>query len=82
MISISKNVYIDKLADIVNECNNTYLRTIKMKPFDVKSNTYIDFDKENSKDNPKFDIVDHMRISNIKIFLQKIALQIGLKKFW
>ena len=30
--SISKNVYIDKLDDIVNEYNNTYHRTIKMKP--------------------------------------------------
>ena len=38
--SISKNVYIDKLNDIVNKYNNTYHRTIKMKPVDVKSNTY------------------------------------------
>ena len=43
MNSISKNVYIDKLDDIVNEYNNTYHRTIKMKPVDVKDNTYIDF---------------------------------------
>ena len=43
MTSISKNVYIDKLDDIVNEYNNTYHRTIKMKPADVKDNTYIDF---------------------------------------
>ena len=42
MISISKNVYIDKLDHIVNKYNNTYHNTIKMKPFDVKSNTYID----------------------------------------
>ena len=34
---------IDKLDDIVDEYNNTYLRTIKMKPTDVKDNTYIDF---------------------------------------
>ena len=40
--SISKNVYIDKLNDIVKEYNNTYHRTIKMKPVDVKDNTYID----------------------------------------
>ena len=39
MTSISKNVYIDKLDDIVNEYNNTYHRTIKMKPVDVKDNT-------------------------------------------
>ena len=51
MTAISKNVYTDQLDDIVNECNNTYHRTIKMKPIDVKDNTYIDFDKEvNNKD--------------------------------
>ena len=42
MMAISKNVYIDKLDDIVNKYNNTYHTTIKMKPFDVKNNTYID----------------------------------------
>ena len=41
MTSISKNVYIDKLDDIVNEYNNSYHTTIKMKPIDVKDNTYI-----------------------------------------
>ena len=45
MTSISKNVYIDKLDDVVNEYNNTYHRTITMKPVDVKDNTYIDFEK-------------------------------------
>ena len=45
MTSISKNMYIDKLDDIVNEYNNTYHRTIKMKPIDVKDNSYIDFNK-------------------------------------
>ena len=42
--SISKNVYIDKLDDIVNEYNNTY-RTIKMMSIDIKDNTYINIDK-------------------------------------
>ena len=46
MTSVSKNVYIDKLDDIVNEYNNTYHRTIKMKPVNVKDNTYIDFKKK------------------------------------
>ena len=45
MTSISKNVYIDKLDDIVNKYNNTYHRTIKMKPVDVKDSTYIGFKK-------------------------------------
>ena len=43
MISVSKNVYIDKLDDIVNKYNNTYHRTIKMKPADVKLSIFIDF---------------------------------------
>ena len=46
MTAISKNVYIDKLDDIVNEYNNTYHRAINMIPVDVKDNTYIDFEKE------------------------------------
>ena len=46
MTSVSKNVYIDKLDDTSDEYNNTYHRTIKMKPIDVKDNTYIDFEKE------------------------------------
>ena len=45
MISVSKNVYIDKLYGIVNEYNNTYHRTIRMKPGDVRYNTYIDSSK-------------------------------------
>ena len=45
MASISKSVYIDKLDDTVNEYNNTYHRTVKMKPVAVKDNTYIDFKK-------------------------------------
>ena len=61
--SIPKNVYIDKLDDIVNECNNTYHRTIKMKPIDVKDNTYINTEKEVNDKDPKFKVDDHVRIS-------------------
>ena len=45
-LTTSKNVYIDKLDDIVNKYNNTYRRTIKMKSYDVKDSTYINIDKE------------------------------------
>ena len=45
MTSVSKNVYFDKLDDIVNKYNNTYYITIKMKPVDLKSSTYTDFIK-------------------------------------
>ena len=53
MTSISKNVYIDKLDDIVNKYNNAYHRTIKMKPTDVKSNTYVDSSKQINDKDPK-----------------------------
>ena len=66
MKTISKNVYIDKLDDIVNEYNDTYHRTIKMRPVDVKDNTYIDFEKEVNDKDPKFEIGDHVRISKYK----------------
>ena len=61
MTSIS-NVYIDKLDDIVNEYSKTYYRTIKLKPIDVKDNTYIDFGKEVNDNNPKFKVGDLVRI--------------------
>ena len=66
MTVISKNVYINKLDDIVNECNNTCHRTIKMKPVDVKDNIYIDFKKEVSNKDPKFRVGVHVRISKYK----------------
>ena len=71
MISISKNVYINKIDDIVNEYNNTYHTTIKMKPIDVKNNTYINTsNKINSKD-PKFKVGDRVRISKYKNIFAK-----------
>ena len=66
MTSISKNVYIDKLDDIVNEYNNKYHRIIKMKPIDVQDNTYINFDKEVNDNDPKIKVADHVRISKYK----------------
>ena len=66
MTSVLKNVYIDKLDDIVGEYNNTYLGSIKMKPADVKNNADIDFKKEANDKNPKFKVGDHVRISKYK----------------
>ena len=66
MTSMSKNVYINKLDDIVGEYNTTYHRTIKMKPVDVKDNKYIDFKKEVKDKDPKFKVGDHVRISKYK----------------
>ena len=66
MTSISKNVYIDKLNYIVKKYNNTYHKSIKMKPVDVKDNTYIGFKKEVNDKNPKFKVGDRVRISKYK----------------
>ena len=63
---MSKKVYIDKLNDIVNKHNNTYRRTIRMKPVDLKSSTYIDSSKEINDKNPKFQVIDIVRISKLK----------------
>ena len=73
MTSVSKNVYIDKLHGIYkyNKYNNTYHSTIKMKPVDVKSNTYIDSSKEIINKDPKFEIDGIVRISKYKNIFAK-----------
>ena len=79
MASVSKNVYIDKLDDIVNKYNNTHHSTIKMKPFDVKLSTYINSSKEINDTELK--LVISLEYQNIKTFLQKAMFQIGYKTF-
>ena len=71
MTSISKNVHIDKLDDRVSKYNNTYYRTIKMKPVDVKPSMFIDFNNENNKEGSKFKVGDHARISEYKNIFAK-----------
>ena len=76
MTSISKNVYINKLDDIVNEYSNTYHRTIKIKPVDVKDNTYIDSiklhsSKEVNVSDPKFKVGNQVKISKYKHIFAK-----------
>ena len=75
MTSISKNVYIDKLDDIVEKCNNTYHTLIKIKLVDVNDNTYIDFKKEVNDKNPKFKVDDHVRISKYDNIFAKGYMQ-------
>ena len=73
MTSVSKNVYIDKLDDIVNEYINTYHVTIKLKPVDVTDNTYIEsieLPRTNDED-PKFKVGGHVRISKYKNIFAK-----------
>ena len=54
---------MDKLVGTVTKCNNTYHRTIKMKPVDVLPSMFIDFNKWNNKECPKFKFGDKVRIS-------------------
>ena len=71
MTSISKNVYINKLDDIVEEYNNKYHTSIKMKSADVQDNTYIDSKNETNNKNPKFKVGDHVKISKYKNIFAK-----------
>ena len=71
MTSISKNMYIDKLDDIVRKYNNTYHTSIKRKPVDVKDNTYISFKNKVNEKNPKFKVGDHVRICKYKNIFAK-----------
>ena len=69
--SISKNVYINKLDDIVRKYNSTYHTSINMRPVDVKHNTYIDFKNEVDDKDLKFKVGDHVRISKYKNIFAK-----------
>ena len=64
-------MYIDKLDDIVNEYNNTYHRTIKIKPIDLKDNAYINIGREVNDKDLKFKVGDHVRISKYKNIFAK-----------
>ena len=81
MTSILKNVYIDKLHDIVDEYNNTYHKTIKMKPVDVKSSNYFECNVNSNDKDSKFQVGHNVRISKYKKFLLKDIPQNGLKIF-
>ena len=61
--TLKNKIYIYKLDYIVNKYNDTYSRTIKMKPINVRDNTYINIDKEVNDKKPKFKVGDHVRIS-------------------
>ena len=81
MTSISKNVYIDKLDDIVDEYNNTYHRTIQMKPVDFKDNNITILKKKLMIKIPNLKLAITLEFLNTKIFLLEDTYQTGLKKF-
>ena len=71
MTAISRNVYFDVLDDIVDKYNNTVHRTIKMKPIDVTSDSYAEYNEDFNKKYPKFKVGDHIGISKYKNIFAK-----------
>ena len=64
--AVSKNVYFDVLDDIVDKCNNTFHRTMKKKLIDCKSDSYVEYNFDSNKKDPKFKVDDHVRITRIQ----------------
>ena len=75
MTTFSKNVYFDVLDDIVNKYNNTVHRTIKVKPIDVTSDSYAEYNKDSNVTKPKPKVGDHVRISKYKNIFAKGCTQ-------
>ena len=71
MTAISKNVYFDVLNDIVDNYNNTYHKTITMKPIDVGDDSFAEYNQESNEKDPKFKVGDHIRISKYKNIFAK-----------
>ena len=71
MRAVSKNVYFDVLYDIVNKYNNTVHRSIKIKPIDVTSDSYAEYNEDSDEKDPKFKVVDHVTISKNKNIFAK-----------
>ena len=74
MTSVSKNVYIDKLDDLVNKYNDKYYDTMKMKSVDVQSSRYIDFNAGKMIKILNLTLVIMKEYQNIKAFLQMTTL--------
>ena len=71
MTAVSKNVDFDVLDDIVDRYNNTVHRSIKMKPIDVTSDSYAEYNEDSNVTKPKFKVGDHVRISKYKNIFAK-----------
>ena len=71
MTAISKNVHFDVLDDIVSKYNNTVHRTIKMKTIDITSDSYAEYNEDFNKQDPKFEVGDHVRILKYKNIFAK-----------
>ena len=79
--AISKNVYFDGLDDIVDKYNNTVHRTIKMKPINVTSHSYAEYNEDSNEKDPKYKVGNYVRISKYKNIFAKGSIKIGQMKF-
>ena len=66
MTAISKNLYSDVLDDIVDEYNNAFHKTIKMRPIDVRDDSFAEYNEESNEKDPKFKVDDHVQISKFQ----------------
>ena len=80
MAAFSKNVYFDVLEDIVNKYNKRVDRSIKIKPIEVTSDSYAEYNEDSKEKNPKFKVGDHVRISKYKSTFAKDTLKVGQRK--
>ena len=71
MTAVSKNVYFDVLDDIVDKYSYTVQRTIKMKPINITTDLYAEYNKDSNVTKPKFKVSDHVRISKYKNLFAK-----------
>ena len=71
MTNVSKNVYFNVLNDIVDKYNTAYYRTIKIKPIDVKSDSFPEYNEESNEKYPKCKAGDHVRFSKYKNIFAK-----------
>ena len=71
MTTIGKNVYFNFLDDIVDKYNDFYHSSIGMKPKDVTDDSFVEYNKEFNKKDPKFKVGDHVRISKYKNIVAK-----------
>ena len=75
MAAVSKNVYVDVLDYMFDKDSNTVHRTIKLKPIDVTSDSYAEYDEDSNEKELKFKVGDHVRISKYKNIFAKGYMQ-------
>ena len=71
MTALPKNVYFDLLVNIVDKYSNMYHNIIKMKPINVKSNSYTEYNVDSNNKDPKLNKGDHVKVLKYKNIFAK-----------